>query len=356
MIDLASLKVGDKIACNSVKGWELLRTENGFITTKSPIRGSKIPPFQLGDLAYYSNGAEVVNGGQMTRAAWDLVASEDLPNPPLTYRDGTTVQVGDVYSYGGALSKSRYTVLSLHKQGTGPHPEMPWGDYAYTTNQHGDRSTRWRGDLIKTTLVERDGKSLEFSASEKVAPEPPAKILPITPEAIAAEIIAGRAPHAFSWHTGYHIKKDDPHPGPCSCVLCSLPRGAGWGEAELARRIETMGREAHLSLMAVATFATKATRGSDLAGLAVRAAAKVMAATLGSLLFLVACGGVAEDPYVEASQEPPAATAPVDGGAPPACTPGNGGLCGDQHSTCQGFAICDSRGQWGPCVLPAGCK
>lgn len=57
---------------------------------------------------------------------------------------------------------------------------------------------------------------------------------------------------------------DAPHPEqPCACVLCALPRGDGWGEVELERRVRWMGSEANQSLAALGAFTTGARTKGD---------------------------------------------------------------------------------------------
>lgn len=198
------------------------------------------------------------------------------------------------------------------------------------------------------------------AAAPVEAPKVKAKveiILADRPDSIARAIMQGLSPHVES--------------PPCICVLCSLPRGGGWSPSELEGRIESMGREAHLSLMAVAAFALGGRRpgdvvkasGSNYTWDSIKIAlwngkvfSGLKAISCGAVLFLVAaCGGVAEDPQVQISAEPPAA-APLDGGAAPVCHLGNGGICGSQDGGCQGFAICNEHGQWGECVLPKECR
>lgn len=70
---------------------------------------------------------------------------------------------------------------------------------------------------------------------------------------------------------------------------------------------------------------------------------------------LTACGAAPDgDPTAQVREADPTQ---ADAGAAPAppCRPGTGGLCGDQHGTCQGWTMCDERGTWLPCVVPQGC-
>ena len=54
-----------------------------------------------------------------------------------------------------------------------------------------------------------------------------------------------------------------PHRAECRCVVCKIPRNDGWGEDELKRRIDYLGRQAHLSLQALGVWLTGAKKGLD---------------------------------------------------------------------------------------------
>ena len=201
------------------------------------------------------------------------------------------------------------------------------------------------------------------------APAPPVAppiINPPTAEAIATCIMRGEAPHAIA-----DASADDGRP--CGCVLCALPRGAGWSESELTSRVAWMGQQAHLAIMAVAAFALRGRRPGDRSrawafefmvgssGKAGRGIWKSYSWAAGgviALLLLVGCGGIAiapvGDEQPQQADAAPAVVAPDAAPAPacrdgiPACEPLSLRECSAGGGA---YQRCYSDGcGWGPCL------
>lgn len=255
-----------------------------------------------------------------------------------TYTDyrGVVWEVGDRFQ--SRSSGNKYEVVAVHR-----HDGVRWCEAGDRQNISG----WWRvtDGYIKIGRANSGGGFEDPPL--KGEPKPKANVaivLADKPESIASAIMQGLSPHMA-----------DP---PCECVLCSLPRGGGWSPSELEGRIATMGREAHLSLMAVAAFALGGRRPGDTWGtirIALGSGKKFSgfkAIGIGSIaLFLSGCGGIAVEPAPEISAEPPAIVVEADAGADRSleCVPREVRACSvNGHGF---FQRCYSDGMgWGPCI------
>lgn len=210
-IDLNKLRIGDVLECISVKGWRIERRQDGFYTVARPL-GAWAGVYNLEAHAYFCDGSRGRDcKSTLYPSNWRLF-------------DG----------YLGTIDETPKTILQQVAANACEIPTKlaaPQIDTAANLKRIDERAKEDLKRYAKTI-----GSVLRGPRG--------------TVEGLAEHIMADGAPHS----------------GDCVCVLCSLPRGGGWAQAELEGRIASMGREAHLSLMAVAAFALNGKRPNDRTG------------------------------------------------------------------------------------------